>query len=262
MNWELCPSLVVLRAEINALYPGRDKRTDGTISGYPGSISSHNINSHGFVCALDVTVGDYPNGITPAQGQDLAERLRIASRDQPRGITVYGIHYMEPPYVAVAGPKICSAPDYEWRHYAGPLHKDHVHWSADWDVFMGEAPSGLADYTTLSPWLGELSMEDEMAVLSAITGEAMRNLQGMVLSTVRTALAPFLQRLTDIQSSVAFQEKYAVKMFTEIASKLGVTITEEDLEAVKEAVREEIAAGIKIEGTLTAVSIEKEDPAS
>lgn len=84
MNWTLAPALRVLLDEINAAYPNRDKRTDGTISGYPGARSSHNYNSQGFVCALDITTGDYPGGISTAEGQALAEQVRLAIKHQPR----------------------------------------------------------------------------------------------------------------------------------------------------------------------------------
>lgn len=164
MAWRVAQSLLTLLAEVNALYPERYKGTDGSISGYtygaggvvvnPYNQSSHNINSEGVVCAFDITTGDYAGGISVAAGQALAEQIRIRVRDQPRGIPFYGIHYMAPPYVAIAGPKICTyGTNWEWEHYSGSdLHKSHQHWSADWDVFPGGAPSGLADYDSTLPW--------------------------------------------------------------------------------------------------------------
>lgn len=154
MAWRKAYSLDTILAEINALYPSRDKRTDGAISGYPGAQSSHNVNSEGVVCALDITTGDYPGGISTAQGQALAEQIRIACRDQPRGITVYPIHFMAPPYVAAAGPKIATAgTNWAWDDYLGSdLHTSHIHLSVDWDIFTGGRPSGLADYDLTTPW--------------------------------------------------------------------------------------------------------------
>ena len=156
MSWTLAPALRTLLAEVNALYPGRDKRTDGTISGYPGARSSHNYNSEGFVCALDITTGPYPGGISTIQGQALAEAVRLAIKIQPRGIPAYPIHYMEPPYVPKAGPYIATAgTDWEWEPYGYPgsdPHTSHLHVSVDWDIYTGGAPSGLADYLTEMSW--------------------------------------------------------------------------------------------------------------
>ena len=156
MSWTLAPALRTLLAEVNALYPGRDKRTDGTISGYPGARSSHNYNSEGYVCALDITTGPYPGGISTAQGQALAEKVRLALKIQPRGIPAYPIHYMAPPYVPKPGPYIATAgTDWEWEPYGYPgsdPHTSHLHVSVDWDIYTGGAPSGLADYLTEMSW--------------------------------------------------------------------------------------------------------------
>lgn len=56
MSWYLSPSLAVLRAEVDAAHPGRDRRSDGTIgdAAHSARESDHNPNDHGAVCALDV----------------------------------------------------------------------------------------------------------------------------------------------------------------------------------------------------------------
>lgn len=161
-NWRVAGSLLTLLAEVNAAYPDRDKRTDGAISGYPGSVSSHNVNSEGVVCALDITTGDYGDGISTADGQALAEAVRIAARDQPRGIPVYPIHYMAPPYVPTPGPYIATAgTNWAWDHYFGSdLHTSHLHISADWDIPTGGSPSGQADYDSTLPWLTTAPLTD------------------------------------------------------------------------------------------------------
>lgn len=144
MAWQIAPSLAVLRDEIDQLYPNRSRVTDGVISGYPGSQSSHNENSLGYVCALDVTVGNYPNGITPAQAAVITEKIRVALRDQPRGITAYIIYNRR---IADGG----NGP--EWRTYTGAdPHTNHFHVSVDHDIYSGQAPSGLADYMTRLSW--------------------------------------------------------------------------------------------------------------
>lgn len=57
MSWRLARSLVVLRDEINALAPNRDKSSDGTIGdeSHQARHSDHNPNEAGVVLAADFT---------------------------------------------------------------------------------------------------------------------------------------------------------------------------------------------------------------
>lgn len=212
MSWRIARSLAVLLAEINAAYPGRDTRTDGAISGYPGSISSHNVNSEGVVCAIDITTGDYPGGISTAQGMALAEQVRIAMRDQPRGLPCYPIHHMEPPYVPYAGPWIATVNrNWDWQPYGGADgHTSHLHISADWDIYAGGSPSGLADYdltlpwniSTLNPQGGgyEIIQEDTMTPDQEAKLDAVLNLLTGGQAGVKPA-GDILIRLMDIQAN-------------------------------------------------------------
>lgn len=237
MAWRKAYSLEVMLAEVDALHPGRDKRTDGAISGYPGSRSSHNVNAAGVVCAVDITTGDRPGGISTADGQALAERLRIASRDQPRGITVYGIHYMAPPYVAVAGPKICTAPDYEWRHYNGEaLHKDHIHWSADTDILTGEAPTGLADYDLGLSWLKATSlteMDIDMATPEQVVNALL--LHKITLKNGQTArfIDHFVNLCDDAQKTLKAGQVITSMDGTKATVAQAIANTGADMRAVK-----------------------------
>lgn len=56
MSYYLAPSLAVLRAEINARWPGRDKASDGWIgdTAHQSTRSDHNPNSRGSVNAIDI----------------------------------------------------------------------------------------------------------------------------------------------------------------------------------------------------------------
>jgi hypothetical protein len=156
MTWRLAQSLVVLRGQIDAMYPNRSKVTDGTISGYAGSISSHNPNADGVVCALDITTGDYPGGISMAQSYALADAIRLELLAAPRGLYTYLIHHMEPPYVPSPGAYIAHggpASLWQWIPYTGiDPHTSHIHVSVDWDIAAGEAASGQDPYDLTTPW--------------------------------------------------------------------------------------------------------------
>ncbi len=57
MSWHLAPSLVGLQKEINAKWPKRSKKRDGTIgnAAHKATKSDHNPNSRGSVNAIDIT---------------------------------------------------------------------------------------------------------------------------------------------------------------------------------------------------------------
>ena len=67
MSWYLAPALVDLRAELDALAPDRDRRSDGTIgdAAHQATDSKHNPNAAGVVRAFDGDkTGPWPAGIT------------------------------------------------------------------------------------------------------------------------------------------------------------------------------------------------------
>lgn len=66
MNWRLANSLIVLRNQVNAAYPNRNRLSDGTIGDAAHALvkSEHNPNSEGVVTAMDITHD-------PANGADM-----------------------------------------------------------------------------------------------------------------------------------------------------------------------------------------------
>lgn len=112
--WRDAKSLDVLLTQVNALYPGRDKSNDGTIgdTAHQQEHSDHNPNSHGVVCARDITHD-------PASGCDsykLAEQF-CAAKDRR-------VQYV------ISNRKIANADihDWAWRPYNGSNpHDHHVH---------------------------------------------------------------------------------------------------------------------------------------
>jgi len=118
MSWRLAKSLDKLREQVDELYPGRSKRSDGTIgdAAHAATVSDHNPDSGEVVRALDLT-HDPEHGLDARQ---LADQL-VANRD-PR------IKYV------ISEGRIASSypahgyPAWSWRPYTGlNAHKTHVH---------------------------------------------------------------------------------------------------------------------------------------
>ncbi len=144
MSWRVAKSLETLRMQVDAKWPGRNKRSDGTI-GDPAHVSrtsDHNVNDAGVVTALDITHD-------PLHGPDarkLAEAL-VASKDAR-------IKYI------ISNGEICSGmmqdhPAWVWRRYTGSnAHRTHMHISvrfpapdfpdqdAPWQIGQRRAPVG------------------------------------------------------------------------------------------------------------------------
>lgn len=124
MAWKLAPSLVSLRNEINAAYPGRSKVSDGSIGdiSHSARTSDHNPDRGGWVRAIDVTQWD-PG--TPANPKDdvaerLAEFLR-AGRDPRLKYAIWRGRMFSSYSTA-------SRRAWEWGRYTGPNgHFHHCH---------------------------------------------------------------------------------------------------------------------------------------
>lgn len=131
MAYALAPSLVQYRAEINRLWPQRDKASDGWIgdAAHASRPSDHNPGARGLVHAFDTD--EDLDGYRANTGPDATplvnalisvERARVAAGRPPRvKYVIYEGHIL----AGVHGP----AP-WQWRPYAGSnAHRLHVHLS-------------------------------------------------------------------------------------------------------------------------------------
>ncbi len=121
MNWKLAGSLECLRKQIDARYPSRSRKSDGTIGDarHQKEKSDHNPNERGVVLAMDVT-HDPVNGPNCTL---LAEKLRIS--EDPR------IAYV------IWNRRIFSSTKkpWTWRPYYGENpHDKHMHISVRDDI--------------------------------------------------------------------------------------------------------------------------------
>lgn len=135
MSWHLAPSLAVLLAEVNARYPKRSKRSDGTIGdkAHSSRTSQHNPDKDGIVRALDITA-------TGSMAQDIID----AAVGDPR------VHYV------IHDRQIWSR-THGWtpRKYAGSNpHTGHVHISIRNNTEKtATGPILLAAALDRAPWL-------------------------------------------------------------------------------------------------------------
>lgn len=89
MSWHLAPALVQLRAEVNARWPGRSKRSDGTIgdAAHSARRSDHNPNRRRSVNAIDITASGIDTGALIAAAKRhpsvryIIHNRRIMNRD-------------------------------------------------------------------------------------------------------------------------------------------------------------------------------------
>lgn len=143
MKWRVARSLIVLRNQVNAKFPNRNKDWDGTIgdANHASRNSDHNPwVDDGVVTAIDIT-HDPRDGV---DSYEMAEELR-QSRD-PR------IKYI------ISNRKIASSTvqPWKWRKYTGSNpHDHHVHISvnsqkryydddAPWEIpMLGAVPSEM-----------------------------------------------------------------------------------------------------------------------
>ncbi len=134
MTWRLARSLQVLRGELDALAPGRDRSSDGTIGDArhqaAGARSDHNPNAAGVVRALDVDAGP---GLYPAPPLD-ALAVQLAEHVRQLGLAGFP-PLMNGGYVIWSGRIASARHGWSWRPYTGvSQHRDHVHVSVSLDA--------------------------------------------------------------------------------------------------------------------------------
>lgn len=137
-NWRLAKSLVTLRTQINALYPNRDKASDGSIGDVAhqkAGTSDHLPNNAGVVTAIDIDE-DLAPGVTVV---GIVAALQ-ASKDARLKYLIYESR------ITVKGDVT------RWKPYNGAnAHKHHVHISVsssptlydddrEWNVSGAAAP--------------------------------------------------------------------------------------------------------------------------
>lgn len=138
--WQLAPALIVLRAEANARWPGRDDDSDGTIGDVAhqkAGTSDHLPDPSGIVHAIDLDAWD-ANARDPADdvAATIAEHLR--TRRDPRVKYVIWRGRMFSSYPAR------GVPAWTWRPYTGPNpHTGHVHVSVQAAGAAYTQPFGL-----------------------------------------------------------------------------------------------------------------------
>jgi hypothetical protein len=134
MAWRLAKSLVQLRSEFDAAYPGRSKRSDGTIgdAAHRNRASRHNPNRYDVVCALDITHD-------PASGCDVHRIAREHVRDP----------HPELAYVISNGQVASRSRGFRWVTYTGSNpHTLHAHFA----VGVGPDSDPMPPYDSTQPW--------------------------------------------------------------------------------------------------------------
>ncbi len=131
----IAKSLDTLLGQINELYPGRDKSSDGWIGdeAHAARVSDHNPNSAGIVTALDIT-NDPAHGL---DAQDLA--ILLLSGHDPRIKYIISHH-------RIGGDEGFAlrnhAVPWQWEKYTGANpHTEHVHISVNGEPGLYDDPS-------------------------------------------------------------------------------------------------------------------------
>lgn len=120
MSWKLSAAAERLRAEINTLFPGRDKASDGAVgdTAHSARESDHNPDENGWVRAIDIDEDVWgKNNQDPTIANVLAARLAAIGKMDPRI-----------KYVIFEGKIWSKSLNWKGRPYDGPNpHGHHIH---------------------------------------------------------------------------------------------------------------------------------------
>lgn len=185
-DWYLAPSLKVLRSEINARWPNRDRTSDGSIgdTAHQATYSDHNPNERGSVDAIDVD----DDGIDPYVVIAAFERHPSAH---------YWIYQRQ-----------IADKDDGWRRrpYDGPSpHTEHVHFSIrqtrtaeqdtrPWGLLEDDMPT--ADEVANAVWAKQ--MKDGMDASTHTAADYLRYVE----ANVKQQLDPVLAKLDDLSAKL------------------------------------------------------------
>lgn len=211
MDWYLNPALSVMRAEVNAVYPARDRASDGTIGdpAHAARASDHNPDPDGSVDAWDMDV-ELAGAGRPHAG--LVERVKRCFEAHP--CSAYWIHNDE-----------ISFRSEGWRPrsyaYAGPSrnrHDHHVHWntrSSHEGVItpfgIGEDSMELADTVTLRTG-GEVEYSSKTSTVEGVLTST-----NYYVLLVRNRIAALSAAVAGLQTTAAAQAA-AIEKLVELAT--------------------------------------------
>lgn len=142
-SWKVCAAALRLRSQIDAEFPGRDTRGDGTIgdASHASRKSDHNPDANGYVCAIDFTHD-------PAKFDSYKFADRLAALKDPR---ISGIGSWN---VATRSERWWD-PSRGWRDadLGGASHQFHLHVSFVHDdrAYLGDQPFNLGGGVVPAP---------------------------------------------------------------------------------------------------------------
>lgn len=192
MAWRVAYSLVTLINQVNALYPRRNKASDGTIgdASHAAGQSDHNPNPAGIVTAWDVTHD-------PANGPDVQKLFDalIASRDPRIKYLIFNRRIMVPTWSS----------GWSWVPYTGDNpHTSHGHISVWGDK---------ADQT--SKWsIGEVMYQGKTAEQHA--KEAAHN---MAVAEARAKLLAQVAQAAGVNPNKPIEQREVDEIVANIAAK-------------------------------------------
>ena len=221
-DWRTARSLLTLFGQLNAMYPNRDRTSDGTIGDLahcPGT-SDHCPKSIPGLGDAVVTAGDYDHD--PDSGADMeriAEALR-KSRDKRIAYAIFNRRIFS-----------ATVQPWTWRPYAGTNpHTGHLHLSV--------VHNALADDTT--PWEIDMSLTKEDIRL--VSDASAAKVLGRSWSVAGRTLAGSIEALLNFHGIV-------MAILTDIRDDPDNTFdpTDEELQLVADRLAERLPSG----GTFT-----------